>query len=226
MGAMEELLKLETEKLIRSWMEHEPEHLSAYLVSGVEDPRINLQSVLTRHFMTRELFPGRFEMLMQEECRFAAALNWLNRPGPAFEDMETRAAILHALRQGSDNAEGLPISEFLLNLFQNLPLSADSIRVPNYLEMLLAPAAKETGSSIDSETAQTFQRIWRSVLSACSREARGPFTVLEPAAGSANEYRFLDSYGIAPFLNYTGFDLCEKNVVNARALFPENKFEC
>src|SRR5205807_10626888 len=51
-------------------------------------------------------------------------------------------------------------------------------------------------------------------------------TVLEPACGSANDYRFLESFGIARLLNYHGFDLCEKNVQNARALFPAAAFAC
>jgi len=49
--------------------------------------------------------------------------------------------------------------------------------------------------------------------------------VLEPACGSANDYRYLDAYGIAPLINYIGLDLCAKNVENARALFPGIRFE-
>jgi len=49
--------------------------------------------------------------------------------------------------------------------------------------------------------------------------------VLEAACGSANDYRCLASYGIARLLDYTGFDLCAKNVANARALFPAAHFE-
>jgi hypothetical protein len=50
-------------------------------------------------------------------------------------------------------------------------------------------------------------------------------SVIEPACGSANDYRFLDAYGIARLVCYTGFDLCEKNIVNARALFPGVTFD-
>jgi hypothetical protein len=49
-------------------------------------------------------------------------------------------------------------------------------------------------------------------------------SVLEPACGSANHYRFLVRCGIARFLDYAGFDLCAKNLENARALFPEVRF--
>jgi SAM-dependent methyltransferase len=50
-------------------------------------------------------------------------------------------------------------------------------------------------------------------------------SVLEPACGSANDYRYLEAYGIARLVDYTGFDLCEKNIANARALFPQVRFE-
>jgi SAM-dependent methyltransferase len=50
-------------------------------------------------------------------------------------------------------------------------------------------------------------------------------SVVEPACGSANDYRFLHEYGVARLIDYTGFDLCTKNIANARALFPSVKFE-
>ena len=48
--------------------------------------------------------------------------------------------------------------------------------------------------------------------------------MLEPACGSANDYRFLEACGLARLVDYTGFDLCETNVANARALFPDARF--
>jgi len=51
-------------------------------------------------------------------------------------------------------------------------------------------------------------------------------TVVEPACGSANDYRFIDAYGLTRLLDYTGMDLCEKNVLNARELFPGAHFAC
>ena len=48
--------------------------------------------------------------------------------------------------------------------------------------------------------------------------------MLEPACGSANDYRFLHAYGLARLVRYTGFDLCAKNIENARALFPDVSF--
>jgi ubiquinone/menaquinone biosynthesis C-methylase UbiE len=49
--------------------------------------------------------------------------------------------------------------------------------------------------------------------------------VLEPACGSANDYRYLEACGIARLIDYTGFDLCEKNIANARTLFPQVRFK-
>ena len=53
----------------------------------------------------------------------------------------------------------------------------------------------------------------------------GVLKVLEPACGSANDYRFLEAYGIARLLDYHGVDLCPANIENARALFPGVSFE-
>jgi SAM-dependent methyltransferase len=52
-----------------------------------------------------------------------------------------------------------------------------------------------------------------------------PLSVLEPACGSANDYRFLHAYGLARLVDYTGFDLCARNIENACALFPGVSFK-
>ena len=52
-----------------------------------------------------------------------------------------------------------------------------------------------------------------------------PIKVLEPACGSANDYRFFQGCGLARHIDYLGLDLCAKNVENARALFPSARFE-
>ena len=57
-------------------MQHESAKLREYLVVGIEDPRINLQSILSRHFLLRALFGDKFRELMEHECRFAAIVNW------------------------------------------------------------------------------------------------------------------------------------------------------
>ena len=71
---MEPLLKQESERLARSWMRHEADMLRDYLVAGVEDPRLNVQSVLSRHFLVRTVASDSFSALMDQEYRFAAAM--------------------------------------------------------------------------------------------------------------------------------------------------------
>src|SRR2546430_894352 len=98
-------LKLESEKLARSWMQHEPAKLRGYLVAGVEDPRINLQSIFSRHFLLRSLFREKFRALIDYEFQFAAVMNWLTALA-ANDDAEELHSLLHALQRGADNAEG------------------------------------------------------------------------------------------------------------------------
>ena len=49
---IEPSLQEESDKLARSWMQHDAGMLRDYLVAGVEDPRLNVQSVLSRHFLS------------------------------------------------------------------------------------------------------------------------------------------------------------------------------
>jgi len=220
-----ESLKAETEKLTRMWMRHDADWLGEYLVSGVEDPRLNMQSILTRHVLTRELFGEMFSELMREELRFGAVMNWLCSVPGINDNPEEAAVILDALRRGSDNAEGLSIPRFLLQTFAAPPTTFENSSVPNYMQdYLKAPEGEKEPSSQKEESLDMFARLWNRALSkAIPRAPR--LSVLEPACGSANEYRFLHRYGLAQFLEYRGFDLCEKNVANARALEPGAEFK-
>ena len=225
---LEPNLRIESEKLARSWLRHDPGWLNDYLVAGVEDPRYNLQSIFSRHFLVYALAGNRFEPLMEQEYRFAAALNWFLDLGRAAADAGELLAVLHALKQGADNAEGREIPRWVVRLYQSLPAEACGARVANYLEPLLAhsrpaPGALRFAPSADS--LDLFAGIWRDVLQPIASESGKRLTVLEPACGSANDYRFLDAYGLAPFLDYTGFDLCERNVENSRQRFPSVRFE-
>jgi len=64
-----------------------------------------------------------------------------------------------------------------------------------------------------------FDRLWAAELA--SIETTPPIAVLEPACGSANDYRFLESFGLTRHLDYHGFDICPANVQNAQAMFAE-----
>lgn len=222
---MDDFLKQETEKLARSWMRLDVAELGRYLVVDVEDPRVNVQSMLTRHFLLTTLFGAKFEGVMDGELHFAAALNWLRQRGADLHTPEDCAALLHALRRGADNAEGLRVPAFLTRLFARLPARVGGVFVPNYIErFLVREALPHAGGSDTSPTSvlDTFQALWADLLAG---EVPPGVRVLEAACGSANDYRCLASFGLARLLDYTGFDLCQKNVQNARALFPSVRFE-
>jgi SAM-dependent methyltransferase len=229
---MDPALQQETERLARSWMRHEAGVLRDYLVAGVEDPRLNVQSVLSRHFILRALFGERFNALMEQEYRFAAAMNWLTQLGERLRDAGELALVLHALRRGSDNAEGIEIPHFLLDTFSALPAAVGSMEVPNYVDRFLSsPPPADGQSSLHQPGLDTFCLLWNRVLVTQSASppsstlSSQPPSVLEPACGSANDYRFLHAYGLSRLVNYTGVDLCAKNIENAQGLFPGARFE-
>jgi len=221
---MNDLLKHETEKLARSWMKHDSAWLRDYLVATVEDPRINLQSILSRHFLVRELAGEEFGALMQHEFRFGAAMNWLMTLASRAGDPEEFRSVLHALQRGADNAEGIEIPQFVLQTFRALPATVSGLTIDNYIETFLLGSQLAGSKAIPHPpTLDTFARLWSAALSRITQHASR--SLLEPACGSANDYRFLHAYGLAPLLDYTGFDLCAKNVENAQGLFPATRFE-
>jgi SAM-dependent methyltransferase len=216
---LEERWRAETERLTTSWEHYEPGMLATYLVSGVEDPRINIQSILTRDFLLLVLFGERFAALKAEELRFATVMDWLlNYLGkdPIAEEM---TALVHALENGAENAEGVEIPFHVLKTFQGLPRAVDGVRIPNYIRELLS--AYVSGGKWADAAKDVFGDRWAALL---ANEEAVTISVIEAACGSANDYRFLKRFGIARFLDYTGFDLCEKNVENAGAMFPGAHF--
>lgn len=220
---MNDRLQAESARLTRSWMQHDQAMLRDYLVAEVEDPRLNVSSILSRHFLAVALFGDRFQELLAHELRFAATMNWLARFCRSAGDPGERHSLLHALRRGADNAEGTEIPSHVTRTFAALPASAGTVTVPNYLEVALARApGVDAEPGLDAADLNTFMDLWRRALPS---EATRQLSVLEPACGSANDYRFMAANGLARFLDYTGFDLCEKNVENARALFPGVRFE-
>jgi SAM-dependent methyltransferase len=258
---MELPLEQESEKLARSWLRHDPALLRDYLVAGVQDPRLNLQSILSRHFLLRALGAEGWRALMDEEYRFAAAMNGLLKLATQAGDGEELAEVLHALKQGGDNAEGLELPRFIVRTFARLPTTASGLTIPNYIESFLAGTQfLDRLAKPDQPSLDTFRNLWRAALAAqfpsqeppasgagvppapgASRPRnqgapdtcpaslaagrRRPISVLEPACGSANDYRFLAAYGLAPLVDYYGFDLCARNIENARALFPGVRFD-
>ncbi len=197
-------LENETKKLTASWMRHESDMLRDYLVADVEDPRTNIQSILTRHFLIESLFGKNFADLMKEELTFAVVLNWMRQLTKEKATEEDFHSILYALEKRADNAEGIKIPRYISEAFRVIPVETSR-------------ALQQRKNSSDA-----FQILWQSAL---ADENPKKISVLEPACGSANDYRFFESYGLARLLDYQGFDLCEKNVANARAMFPAARFE-
>lgn len=68
-----------------------------------------------------------------------------------------------------------------------------------------------------------YEKKWASTLA--GRTVERKLSVLEFACGSANDYRYFDAYGIAQFLDYTGIDLNDNNIANARRRHPGVDFQ-
>jgi hypothetical protein len=149
-------------------------------------------------------------------------MNWL-LAAVQWQNPEEREILLHALKLGSDNAEGLPVPAFVCQAFSRLPCAVGALTVPNYLETFLSPGDRSADERREF-ACRTFENLWRTALSSVA-PPQFRLSVFEPACGSANDFRYIDTYGIAALIHYTGFDLCQKNVENARALFPATKFE-
>ena len=66
---------LEQFVLSRTWTGRSAAMLDRYLVSGYQNPRINVQSILLRHFLIERLGVADADDLMNEELRFAVELN-------------------------------------------------------------------------------------------------------------------------------------------------------
>ena len=219
---MDVALQQETAKLVRSWMRHDEAMLCDYLVADVEDPRLNTQSILTRHFLAFSLFAEKYQPLADAELAFGAAVNWLLATAKQAGHPDALAGIAHALARDVDNAEGFDLPPFVRSLFRSLPRSCAGLTVANYFEEFLRETRFADGGPVPpAPVLDTFQRLWRQALDA---EPATTARVLEPACGSANDYRFLERFGFARVIAYTGFDLCEKNVINARRQFPQARF--
>lgn len=179
---MEKRLEQETANLIKSWVNNDGQLMEEYLVTGFENPRVNMQSIKTRHFFIRELFGRRFDDLMEEEIRFSIDVH-------------------RALKEEEKRVEAAA--------------SPEMQKRPRYIRW------KELERVVPAEKWDTFIKKWSAALTGRRAEK---LKVLELACGSANDYRFLDAYGLAPFLDYTGMDLAEVNIGNAKKMFPRVDF--
>lgn len=107
--------------------------------------------------------------------------------------------------------------------FAGLPRAADGLTVPNYLAQALEAARQIPGSlQLDEAALNVFMNLWRQAL---AKEHPHRCKVLEAGCGSANDFRFIVAGGLSRLLDYTGLDLCETNIANARALCAEGRFD-
>lgn len=220
---MDERLQMESRGLVRSWMQHDDAMLRDYLVRDAEDPRINIQSILTRHFLIELLFSGRYGSLFDRELTFALALHWLQAQARQAGGYSRLQSIMAALLDGESEAGGLPIPHCVRESYANLPLTGEGWSIPNYILEFPIPHPSQADEPRVNPMLSVFEHLWRGLL-ALPPVAPRTLSVLEPACGSANDYRYLASYGVARFLRYTGFDLCPKNIFNAQGMFPSVDF--
>ncbi|HUT28609.1 MAG TPA: class I SAM-dependent methyltransferase [Sedimentisphaerales bacterium] len=213
-----EALVTESNRLRAAWMRHESERLDNYLVADVEDPRINLQSIISRSFLINAIWPNEFAGLIGEEFRFSICLNFILK---AIKSKQVRReSLLDALVDGRQTCADVKIPSYLQCCFDLV--SGKEQEVPDYISAaLMNPLWGAQGRPPDS-VLSTFEQIWRRVV---YRRRAKRISVLEPACGSANDYRYLHSYGVGRFLEYTGFDICDKNIANAHCRFPNIHFK-
>ena len=212
---MEGRFRNETEKLRQSWSKYDRDTLRDYLVKDVEDPRINIQSILTRHWLIKQLFGNEFAELMEHELRFSLVMNGLLKLIKNNTRTYQLQTILDALICGNNNAESITVPSYISQTFSLLSM-------PNYIcDALNLPFVEDSKGIIPEYLTSTFARIWDDML-ADKKSQR--ISVLEPACGSANDYRFLDTFGVSKFIYYKGFDLSEKNIRNAKMMFPKVDF--
>lgn len=208
---MENDFQAENRRLKASWDRFDAEYLDAYLVSGVEDPRINCQSIVTRALIADSIWPGEFTALINEELRFGAVLTWL------VSELEG-GADRSALRSSIIEEGTCPRT--VHETYE--ALESDDCPLPNYLSLALDYA--DVGGSAPAlpvEVLDLFCDLWKSALA--GREVER-ISVLEPACGSANDYRIISRCGLSKFIDYAGFDISGKNVANAKRRFPGADF--
>lgn len=95
------------------------------------------------------------------------------------------------------------------------------VKMVSYLDPEKRAAVDEVYQVV-ADWADTYEKRWAEALADRTAEK---IKVLEFACGSANDYRYFDSYGLAKFLDYTGVDLNDANIDNARKRFPGIDFQ-
>jgi ubiquinone/menaquinone biosynthesis C-methylase UbiE len=173
--------RIERFLLKRAWVATKPKRLGRYLVGGFQNPVINVQSILARHELIREVDGGLHDELMDEELRWA---------------VEKQRRLVERKRD-------LPVEHGM-----------------DFKEVKRSGIWRAACEEIMTDQGR-FAAAWTEALRA---EPGRRLSVIEAACGSANDYRYFVSYGMAPLLSYTGFDLTQTNITNALRMFSDVDF--
>ena len=205
-------LQNESNKLQYSWDRHPSDILDRYLVTNHEDPRINIQSILTRAFIIDHLWPNEFDDLISDELRFGSILCWMIQELRKDQD---RYDLLEAISHADP-----VVPQYIRETYEWL--ETDDCPIGNYISDALLSTNPDRPEIFLSETALcTFEHFWSSLLH--NRDVE-QLSIIEFGSGSANDYRFFDSFGLARFIDYRGIDISRKNIENARRRYPSVVF--
>jgi SAM-dependent methyltransferase len=169
--------RIERHLLLRAWQHFDPERLKGYLVRGYQNPVINVQSILARHELIRELYGDTHDAVMDAELQWVA----------------DRHRALRARQRALQEETGKDFSQ---------------------VKKSKKWRQAYTAIMVDQDQ---FAAVWTEALRKLPSRR---LAVIEAACGSANDYRFFRTYGLAPLLDYTGLDLTPANIDNARQMFP------
>lgn len=181
--------------------------LDRYLVQDVENPAFNPQSVLIRAFLLDRLFSGEASKLIEEELFFATCCCFalLGHREGWFPDLyrKVKSACPNPdlpvfLRSGNRQRHGarFELSDVYSELAICIAVGFDDFASP-------------------------FERLWKDWIR--NRDAE-PIKLLELGCGSANDFRYFDSYGLTEFCEYSGIDASGANIRNAKRRFPNVQF--
>ena len=201
-------------------MRHEDTFLKDYLVSSVEDPRIHFPSILSRGLLVEYLQPERYRDLILAEYQFGICMSYLLRTLQRRPSFRTRSLLLEALEKGESSFQSIPIPAYFSKTWRQL--KEDSGQALNYIDQALQSSESVGPAELDPSALAHFQNRWCEVF---SEWKAAPVSVMEAACGSANDYRFMDAFGMSSIMAYHGFDICPKNIANARQQFPGVRFE-
>jgi ubiquinone/menaquinone biosynthesis C-methylase UbiE len=204
----------ENVNLRAAWDCYPDEHLAVYLSIEEQDQRINTQSILTRALLIDSLWPGRFSAWIDEELRFGVVMTWM----------------LQALRAGADrwallnDLSAPPRDDRIPRIVRDTlaELQFPRCPIPDLIsDALLFRNPDGPDFYLFEPPLNTFVNCWQTLLADLPSE---PVNVLEIACGSGNDYAAIQEIGLSAHIAYSGFDICGKNIRNARARFPGVNF--